>query len=72
MSKCLESDICNSHLINCSPRVLKMLKNFFTVQQALSQALLEAKPLGTCKITTLINPMIGEVSTNISGLKGIT
>ncbi len=69
MSKCLESDLCNSHLISCSPRVLKLLKQFFTVQRELSLALLEAKPLGTCKITTSINPTTGGVSTSISALK---
>ncbi len=69
MSGCLESDICNSHLINCSPKVLETLKQFFMAQRALSVALLEAKPLGTCKITTSINPTTGEASTNISDLK---
>jgi len=64
MKRCLESDLCNSHLINCSPEVLKKLNNFFMVQQELSQALLEARPLGTCKITTLIVP--GGMTTEFS------
>ncbi len=54
MKNCLESDLCNQHLINCSPEVLKKLNSFFMLQRELSQALLVARPLGTCKITTLI------------------
>jgi len=36
--------------------VLTKLKNFSMVQQELSLALLEAKPLGICKITTYVDP----------------
>ncbi len=35
-----------------SVKDLNTLKRFYTVQLGLSQALLEAKPLGTCKTTT--------------------
>ncbi len=35
--------------------VLNKLRNFTTKQQELSQALLEAKQLGTCKIFTSVN-----------------
>ncbi len=66
MKNCLESDLCNSHLINCSPEVLKKLNNFFMVQQELSVALQAAKPLGTCKITTLISP--GGMTVEFSGV----
>ncbi len=72
MKNCLESDLCNSHLINCSPKVLQKLNNFFMAQRALSVALLEAKPLGTCRITTLISPMTGEVSTSIKDSRETT
>ncbi len=37
-----------SHL---SPECQKLVNNFFMVQQALSRELLEAKPLGICKIS---------------------
>ncbi len=69
MKVCLKSDLCNNHLINCSPKVLAKLTNFFTAQEALSQALLEAKPLGTCKITTSISPRGLGISSSIEGLK---
>ncbi len=36
--------------------VLNKLKNFSMAQQELSQALVEAKPLGICKITTYVDP----------------
>jgi len=36
----------------CNSRSISMLKNFFMAQQALSLELLEARPLGICKITT--------------------
>ncbi len=35
------------------------LRNFSTAQQELSQALLEAKPLGICKITTYVDQKFG-------------
>ncbi len=64
MNKCLELELCNQHLINCSPKVLKKLSRFFMRQRELSLALLEAKPLGTCKITTLIAH--GSITTEFS------
>ncbi len=38
---------------------LVKLRNFSTAQQELSQALLEAKPLGICKITTYVDQKFG-------------
>ncbi len=35
------------------------LKNFSMAQQALSQALVVAQPLGICKITTYVDPKFG-------------
>ncbi len=35
-----------------SNKDISILKKFYMAQQALSQELLEAKPLGICKITT--------------------
>jgi len=35
---------------------LEKLKNFSTAQLELSRELLEAKPLGICKITTYVDP----------------
>ncbi len=69
MKFCLESDLCNHHLINLSPKAFQKLTNFFIVQQELSQALLEAKPLGTCKIITSISRDPTMISTSIEGLK---
>jgi len=71
MKVCLESDLVSNHLGNFSPKVLAKLTNFFMAHQALSQALLEAKPLGICKITTSINHTDGVISTNIEGSKGM-
>ncbi len=34
------------------------LKNFYMAQVELSQALVEAKPLGICKITTYVGPKL--------------
>ncbi len=41
---------------NDSKLLINKLSKFFMEYQALSQELSEAKPLGTCKITTLGNP----------------
>ncbi len=35
------------------------LKNFSMAQQELARELLEAKPLGICKITTYVDPKFG-------------
>ncbi len=48
-------------MINCltgqvfTKEVIDKLRNFSMVQQELSQALLEAKPLGICRITTYVD-----------------
>ncbi len=48
-------------MINCltgqvfTKEVIDKLRNFSMVQQELSVALLEAKPLGICKITTYVD-----------------
>ncbi len=48
-------------MINCltgqvfTKEVIDKLRNFSMVQQELSAALLEAKPLGICKITTYVD-----------------
>ncbi len=52
-------------MINCltgqdfTREVIAKLKNFSMVQQELSQALVGAKPLGICKITTYVDPKFG-------------
>ncbi len=69
MKVCLKSDLCNNHLINLSPKAYQKLTNFFTAQEALSLALQEAKPLGTCKITTSISQDPTGISTSIEGLE---
>ncbi len=66
---CLESDLCSQHFSKFSDKVKTKLTNFCMAQRALSLALLEAKPLGTCKITTSISPETYGVSTSIEGLK---
>ncbi len=49
-------------MINCltgqvfTSEVISKLKDFITLQQELCQALLEAQPLGICKITTYVDP----------------
>ncbi len=46
-----------------SNKELSALKRFYMAQQALSQELLEAKPLGICKTIISTNPVIGNPST---------
>ncbi len=69
MSNCLESDLCSQHFENLSNTVRAKLTKFCMAQQALSQALLEAKPLGICKITTSIDPRGIGINTSIEGSK---
>ncbi len=69
MKLCLESRLCSQHFHKLPDEVLVKLTNFFMAQQALSQALLEAKPLGICKITTSIDPRGSGISSSIVGLK---
>ncbi len=38
---------------------MNKLRNFSMAQQALAKELLEAKPLGICKITTYVDPKFG-------------
>jgi len=42
------------------------LKNFSMAQQALSQELVLAKPLGICKITTYVDPRLNFKSLDIT------
>ncbi len=51
-------------MINCltgqdfTKEVIDKLKNFGIIQQELAKALLEAKQLGICKITTYVDPKL--------------
>jgi len=45
----------NNLLKNLPQSMQSKLSDFYTAQQELSQALLEAKPLGICKTRTSIN-----------------
>ncbi len=45
---------------------LTKLKNFYTAQLELSQALVVAKPLGICKITTYVDPKLNFKSLDLT------
>ncbi len=45
--------------LDFSKEAMSKLKNFSIAQQELSLALLVAKPLGICKITTYVDPKFG-------------
>ncbi len=47
------------------------LKRFITVQQEVSLALLEAKHLGICKITTYVDPKIGFKNLDLTKESGV-
>ncbi len=57
LAYCLDQALGPKKLSN---KDLRDLKNFYMVQQALSQELLAAKPLGICKTSISKNP-IGEI-----------
>ncbi len=42
--------------LNVSKQVMDKLRSFGIMQQELARELLEAKPLGICKITTYVGP----------------
>ncbi len=50
--------------------VLIKLKEFSMAQQALSQELAGGKPLGTCKITTYVDPEFGFKSLDLTYVNG--
>ncbi len=59
-------------MVNCltgldfSKGALDKLRNFSMAQQELSQALVGAKPLGICRITTYVDPKFGFVSLDLT------
>ncbi len=46
------------------------LRNFSMAQQALSQELVLAQPLGICKITTYVNPKFGFLNLDLTYVSG--
>ncbi len=49
---------------------MNKLKDFSTAQQALSQALVAAQPLGICKITTYVDPKFAFKSLDLTWQNG--
>ncbi len=50
--------------------VIDKLRNFSMAQRELSQELLEARPLGICKITTYVDPKFGFKSLDLTYVSG--
>ncbi len=72
MNGCIKKESESHHnkfnrLLNMSPSTKSMVKRFSMAQQALSQELLEARPLGICKTigSTRISNTMTRISTNV-------
>ncbi len=65
LAYCLDQALGPKKLSN---RDIAILKKFYMAQRALSQELLEAKPLGTCKMP-MSTDMGGETSSNLENSK---
>ncbi len=65
MSKCLIEPV-------FTKEVIKTLRDFSIKQVALCKELLEAKPLGICRITTYVDPKLGFKSLDLTRKSGPT
>ncbi len=63
-------------MINCltglafTKEALSKLRNFSMAQQALSQELVLAQPLGICRITTYVDPKFGFLNLDLTYVNG--